>query len=659
MCGIAGAVNWGDLETLSRMTDMVVHRGPDDRGVFEATASDGSWIGLGCRRLAIVDLSPAGHMPMANADGTIHITYNGEIYNYPELKSDLESRGYRFRSTSDTEAVLLAYQEFGIDCLSRLDGMFAFAIWDGRCERLLLARDHFGVKPLYYVSRGRQLAFASEIKSLLELPDVSRGVSPAALHQYLTFLWVSDPATLFDGVSKLPAGHYAVYQEGRFSVSQYWDLTFPAADHVFSRTEKDLAHEFRDRFSATVRSQLRSDVPLGAFLSAGLDSSAIVAMMSGNGQSPPNTYTIAFPPEYTKGETTLDDPSVAARTAAHFGCRHTTILVEPEVVSLLPKLVWHMDEPVADPAIIVSHLVSAEARKEVTVLLSGIGGDELLAGYRKHYAHYWAALYRRLPQALRTRGIDRVVASLPSMRSTRAKGMVRLLKKMARSASLPPQDAFLMNSTYVDDTHKRELYSNDMVLLLAGEDAWATHRRHLRRVAHADFLNQMLYLDMKTFMVSLNLTYNDKTSMASSVEVRVPFLGRDLVEWVAQEVPPAMKLRGVLRPVTKYLLRCSMDDVLPREVLRQRKAGFGGPIERWLTRDLREMVHDLLSEARIKRRGYFKARTVARLLREHYGGGHDWSYQLWQLLTLELWMQTFMDAPAPATPQRAMAEISR
>ena len=643
MCGIAGAVNWGNAEALARMTEAVTHRGPDDRGVFETTSSDGSWIGLGSRRLAILDLSAAGHMPMANADGTIHITYNGEIYNYAALRSELEARGHRFRSTTDTEALLLAYEEFGLECLTRLDGMFAFAIWDSRHERLVLARDHFGIKPLYYVSRGTQLGFASEIKSLLHLPGANAGVDPAALHQFLTFLWVPDPATIFQGVRKLPAGHYAVWEKGQFTIRQYWDIEFPEASHAFGRSEESLAEELRERFGRAVRGQLRSDVPLGAFLSAGLDSSAIVAAMSGEGQAPPNTYTIAFPESYRKGATTLDDPSVAARTAARFGCRHTEIVVEPQVVSLLPKLVWHMDEPVADPAIIMSYLVSAEARKQVTVLLSGVGGDELFAGYRKHYAHYWAALYRRVPAAVRASMIDRAISGLPAMRGTRAHGIVRLLKKMGRSASLPPQDAFLMNSTYLDDAEKRSLYSNDMVLMLAGEDPWAQHRTHLDKVEHADFLNQMLYLDMKTFMVSLNLVYNDKMSMASSVEVRVPFLSPNFAQWVASEVPPSMKLRGFWQPVTKYLLRRSMCGIIPAEVLQQRKAGFGGPTERWLTIDLKEMVHDLLAPERIRRRGFFKPASVTRMLHEHYSGAADWSYQIWQLLTLELWCQAFTD----------------
>ena len=648
MCGIAGAVNWGDRESLVRMTDVLSHRGPDDQGVYETTASDGSWVGLGNRRLSIVDLTPAGRMPMANASGTIHITYNGEIYNYVSLRKDLEGKGYRFRSTSDTEAILLAYEEYGLACLEKLDGMFAFGIWDARHQRLVLARDHFGIKPLYYAFRGRQLAFASEVKAILQLPDSHVTVDLKSLHQYLTFLWVPDPDTTFEGIVKLPAGHVATFEQGQFHLSQYWDLSFPSADHVFAGREQDLTEELRERFIQSVRGQLRSDVPLGAFLSAGLDSSSIVAAMATDKRESINTYTIAFPPEYRVGDVTLDDPAVAARTAAHFKCRHTQILVEPAVVSLLPKLIWHMDEPVADPALVVSYLVSAEARQAVTVLMSGVGGDELFAGYRKHYAHYWANLYRGIPSALRRGLIEPLLAKLPTLRGTRAKGLVRLIKKMARSASLPPQDAFLMNSTYFDESEKRELYTDEMRAAVSGQDPWRRHREHLARVSHADFLNQMLYLDMKAFMVSLNLTYNDKTSMASSVEVRVPFLNRELVEWVAHEVPPSMKLRGLWPPITKYLLRRAMEPVLPAEVLRQRKAGFGAPTDYWLTYDLREMVHDLLSRDRVRRRGFFNPDRVERLLQEHYSGRQEWTLQIWQLLTLELWLQRFVDGGGTA-----------
>jgi asparagine synthase (glutamine-hydrolysing) len=639
MCGIAGIVNWGDRTVLEKMTDIQGHRGPDDRGTWDTTTTDGQWIGLGSRRLSILDLSPAGHMPMSTPDGSLTIVYNGEVYNYWHLRRDLEAKGYQFRSNSDTEAVLYLYQEFGPDCVRRLNGMFAIAIWDGKNQRLFLARDHFGVKPLYYCHQGNRMAFASEAKSLLEVPDMPRRIDHAALHQYLTFLWVPDPLTMFEKIYKLPAGHYALFSDGELKLVQYWNLGFPAADHNFTIPEGELATELRERFSASVRAQMLSDVPLGAFLSAGLDSSSIVAAMAADSRQPVSTFTIAFPEKYRKGEVALDDTAVAARTAQHFGCHHTEILVEPDVVDLLPKLVWHMDEPTADPAIITAYLVNREARKTATVLLSGVGGDELFAGYRKYKAHYYAESYRRIPAVLRHRLIEPAISALPAFRGSSLKGYVRLAKKMARSGSLAPRDRFIMDSVYLTENEQQELYGDAERPRLNG-DPLSQHLEYFDQVAHADFLNQMLYLDTKSFMVSLNLTYNDKMSMASSVEVRVPFLDWELAEWVAWNIPPAFKLH---RGSTKYILREAMRSELPAEVLQQKKAGFAAPIDYWLANDLGEMVDDLLCERRIKERGLFNSAIVRRLVDEQRRGREDWSFQIWQLLTLELWMQAFID----------------
>jgi len=573
---------------------------------------------------------------MSTPDGMITVAYNGEIYNFPALRRELEAAGYRFRSNSDTEAILYLYERHGTDCFRRLNGMFALAIWDRRNDALVLARDHFGIKPLYYTTRNGRLAFASEVKALLELPDVPREVDPFALRQYLTLLWTPDPRTMFRGIEKLPAGHFAVFRHGALSTEQYWDLKYPSADHRFTGDERDIAYELRERFAAVVRSQMISDVPLGAFLSAGIDSSAIVAAMAAASPLPVRTFTIAFPEKYRRGEVHLDDTDVAARTAKHFGCAHTNIVVEPDVVDLLPKLVWHMDEPTADPAIIMAYLVSREARRDVTVLLSGIGGDELFGGYRKYRAHSLAETYRRVPRFVREQMIRRAVEALPSMRGSRFKGYVRLARKMVRSGSLPPVDRFLMDSVYLTDDMQRELAP----ALPPIGDSFVEHRRYFDAVRDAAFVNQMLYVDTKTFMVSLNLNYNDKMSMASSVETRVPFLDWQFAEWVARNVDPRLKLRG---GTTKHILREAMRGVLPGEVLRQKKAGFGGPADYWLANELREMVDDLLSESAIRRRGYFDPAPVRRMIDEQRRGRADWSLQIWQFLTFELWLRAFID----------------
>jgi asparagine synthase (glutamine-hydrolysing) len=387
-----------------------------------------------------------------------------------------------------------------------------------------------------------------------------------------------------------------------------------------------------------------SDVPIGAFLSAGLDSSAIVAMLAKAAERPVETFTITFPSQHRVGENALDDPAVARRTASRFGCRHHEIVVEPQVADLLPRLVWHMDEPVADPPIMLTYLIAQAARQAgVTVLLSGVGGDELFAGYRKHAAHRWAERYRHLPGALRRGLVEPAIEALPGFRGTPLQGPVRMAKKMARGGSLPPRDRFLMASTYFDAHDKVALYTRDLACRIGATDAWSTHIGYFERVKHADFVNRMLYLDTKTFMPSLNLTYTDKMSMAASVEVRVPFLDRELAEYAAAQVPPHLKLTTGMRPATKYIFREAMKDVLPDEVLTAAKAGFAAPVDHWLTNDLREMVGDLLAPERVKRRGLFEPSAVTRLIAEHRAGRPERSMQLWQLLTFELWLQAFVD----------------
>jgi len=644
MCGIAGLANCGDRDVLARMTHVQAHRGPDDFGLWERRFPDGSYIGLGSRRLAILDLSADGHMPMCNEDRTVWITYNGEIYNFAELRRDLQSKGHQFSSNTDTEVIIHLYEQEGADCIHRLKGMFAFAICDLRSGKpeLFLARDHFGVKPFYYTQRSRKLAFASEVKALLHVPEIDADLDLESLHQYLTFLWVPDPKTMFRGIYKLPAGHCATFRDGDLKIRQYWDLSFPAADTDYSRSEADLADEVRERFRHSVQQQMVSDVPLGAFLSAGLDSSSIVAMMCRAAKQPVRTYTITFPSKYRVGETTLDDPNVPARLARQLGCENQQIVVEPDVAELLPRLTWNMDEPTADPAIITAYLVCREARKQATVLLSGVGGDELFAGYRKHAAHRWASAYRKIPSMLRS-PFESALDMLPGLRGTAMKGSVRLVKKMARSGSLAPEESFIRNCTYLDHSQKKSLYSAEIEDQLRASDPAARHYSAFQTVHDADFLNQMLYLDTKIFMVSLNLNYNDKMSMASSVEVRVPFLDRELAEFAAWQIPSDLKLKGFFQPATKHIFRRAMQDLLPAEVLRQPKAGFAAPVDYWLAHDLREMADDLLSETNIRKRGLFRPEAVRYFVDEQRSGAEDWSMQIWQFLTLEHWMRIFLD----------------
>ena len=653
MCGIAGTVNWGDADSLQTMADLLTHRGPDDAGLWLRPSSHGPRVGLASRRLSILDLSPAGHMPMRTHDGALTLVYNGECYNYPQLRRDLEARGHRFRSTSDTEAVLYAWREWGPDCLRRLNGMFAIALWDEEQRKLFLARDHIGIKPLYYCARPGQLAFASEMKSILALRGFARELEPRAVQHFLSLLWVPDPLTVMKGILKLPAGHYAIFDGTSLTLNQYWDLEFPSADAVFPpRDENDLAAEVRHRFFAAVQSQMLSDVPVGAFLSAGLDSSGIVAAMAQQSNSPVNTFTIGFPSGYCRGDVRMDDVSVARRTAERFGCRHTEILVEPDVVNLLPKLVWHMDEPTADPQILVSYLVCREARRSVTVLLSGLGGDEVFGGYRKYRAHRLAQQYRRLPAWLRKHLLEPAAQALPNLRGTHFANSVRLAKKMARSASHSDRDRFLTDSVYMSRDLIAEVCRDSFVQQVSGFDPLSRHRDYFDRVAGADFLNQMLYLDTKAFMVSLNLNVADKTSMACSVETRVPFLDWQFAQWVACNVPPHLKLQG---SSTKHIYRRALRNDIPEEVFHQRKAGFTAPIDFWVANDLQQMLGDVLNPAAIRSRGIFDPQALTRMIREQRSGHKSWSYQIWQALTFELWAQSFLDHQLTQSPAACAA----
>jgi len=650
MCGIVGFVNAGSESDLRRMNQVQHHRGPDDGAHQMLPLANGSGhVGLGSRRLAILDLSSAGRMPMTDESEQVWIVYNGEVYNFGELRSELETKGHKFRSQTDTEVVLHLYLQEGVNAIRRLEGMFAIAIWDARNQSLLLARDPFGIKPLYYMRDSERLAFASEIKSLVQLPHFNRDIDPNSLREYLTFLWVPEPRTLFRDVHKLPAGHYALWKNKQLQIHQYWDLEFPEVGHCYPRSESELSEEFVSRFDQTVRSQMVSDVPVGAFLSAGLDSTSILSSMASVASTPLNTYTTTFSKAYLRGENTGDDASIARRTAERHGCLHSELMVDSNtnIADLLRHLVWYMDEPLGDPAIVTAYLICRHASKNSTVLLSGIGGDELLAGYRKHAAARVADKYRMLPQWLRQRMIEPLVAQLPSLSGSRLKGHVRLLKKLCASASLAPHDRFLMNSTYLNDDHASALLTADVRGELADRHPWDRHRRLFDRVAHADFLNQMLYLDSKMFLPSLNLLYNDKMSMASSVEVRVPFLDHRLAEFCAMHVPPELKLRG---RTTKYLLRHSLEDRLPKEVLRAPKAGFGMPSDSFVRKELRELVDDSLSTTRLRQRGLLEPRAVRRLVDEHRSGGTDWSLQIWALLSLELWMQTFIDSTEVVGP---------
>jgi asparagine synthase (glutamine-hydrolysing) len=630
VCGICGTVGRADEHELEVMSSSMAHRGPDGQGV--KTFSGSIPAGLGHRRLAIIDPSPAGAQPMGFADRW-WISYNGELYNFRALRAELEAQGERFESDCDTEVVLRMFALHGPAMLERLNGIFAFAIWDDRDKRLFLARDRLGVKPLYYVRRPGLFGFASELRALLPfIGQVSLDLT--ALADYLTLLWVPDPKTAFREVWKLPPGHYAWIDGAEMRVERWWDFEFDPLELA----EEEWRDHLADAVTQAVHRQMVSDVPLGAFLSGGVDSSAILAAMSSRGERV-TAYTVGFDQEDLQYEIVPDDLRYARRVARQFGADHHERILGPDVLDLLPKAVWHLEEPVADPAAISTYLVCGAAAERETVMLSGMGADELFAGYPRYLAYRLSRAGDMVPRWLLD-PLERGVSAVARPGSPgRLRGPRRNLWKFMRAAGRPPLERYLMFSSYYTTTELSELMAPELRQALHGYDPMEKHRAYLDRATNTDELSQLLYLDMKTFLPCLNLTYTDKMSMAASVEVRVPLLDDELLA-LAARIPSSLKLRGWRR---KYIFKRSQEAVLPRDVVWRRKAGFGAPVRAWLVNDLAPMIDELLSERTVAERGLVDPAVVTRLRADNDRGRADNSLQIYALLSLELWCRTFLD----------------
>jgi asparagine synthase (glutamine-hydrolysing) len=645
MCGICGFVGSEDQRLVAVMTRLLEHRGPDGEGTQAFPARDDRPPAcLGHRRLSIIDPTPRAAQPMA-WEGRYWITYNGELYNFPQLRADLEHDGFRFRTGCDTEVLVAMFARHGHDCLRYLNGIFAFAIWDAELGELFLARDKLGVKPLYYAQENGRFYFASEIKALL--PALSPpSVSHRALADYLTFLWTPDPDTVFQGIYKLPAGHYATFAAGGLSVHEYWDMTYP----VEERPEAEWIEAVRVGVHEAVRRQMISDVPLGSFLSGGLDSSAIVAAMTSESE-PVTTYTVGFTREDLGHEIVPDDLVFAREIGRTFDVEYNERILEPGVVDLLPKLVWHLDEPVADPAAITTYLICSAARERLKVILSGMGGDEVFAGYPRYLAAQIGRFADIAPirvRAMMRRALEpRLTLGPPG----RLRGPRRNLMKALGGLDSDPLERYLVYSSYYRRPELDRLLATGVRHELAAHDPFRRHREYLDRAPTADWLNRILYLDLKTFLPCLNLTYTDKMSMAASTEVRVPLLDDEMVA-LSSRIPPGLKLRRLTR---KYVFKRSLDSVLPRDVIWRQKAGFSAPIRAWLVGDLKPMVDDLLSPDAVRARGLFEPSEVSRLIRANDAGQADNALRIWALLTLELWYQTFMDGTTATAPSSGAA----
>ncbi|HKR00815.1 MAG TPA: asparagine synthase (glutamine-hydrolyzing) [Pyrinomonadaceae bacterium] len=645
MCGIAGIITDKPEGRMRLMLDSIEHRGRDDEGVWTSDEIDdvGRRACLGHRRLSIIDTSSAGHQPMLSRGGRFSLTFNGEIYNYLELKKELEERGHRFQTGTDTEVLLAAFEEWGEKCLPRLNGMFAFAIWDVKERRLTLARDRLGIKPLYYAhvpgenGAGASFIFASEVKAILASNLVERAVDPESLNQFLTFLWTPDPHTLFRGIRKLPPAHALTLRDDQLTVNEWWDVSFDEIEE--GRNEEWWQERMLETLNRVVGMEMVADVPLGSFLSGGIDSSSIVALMKNHsGGRKISTYTIGIEAEDLRYDIIPDDVVWARRTSQLLETDYHEIMLKPDVAKLLPKLVYHMDEPAIDMAI-PSYLVSQAARETLTVMLSGMGGDEVFAGYPRQMAMKIAGALDPVPTLLRRPLMKTVASVLPGGRPGRLTAPLRNAKKFARSAALDFENRYLGFGTYFTDEAKERLYTDEVRQQTRGLDAYQHHRRYFERVRGAAPLNRLLYVDLKTFLPCLNLTTTDKTSMAANLEVRVPFLNYELVE-LAARMPPNLKLRGLKR---KYILKRVAERLLPKDLVWRKKAGFGAPIRSWLRGPLRAMVDELLSEETVRRRGLFDPQEVRRIVATNLSGREDYNLQVFQLLTLELWQQKFMD----------------
>ena len=645
MCGIAGIVSLEPTKYIGPMLQSIEHRGRDDQGEWTSDPIDDQnvRVSFGHRRLSIIDTSSGGHQPMFSHDGRYVLTFNGEIYNYRELRDQLQGRNHRFRTESDAEVLLASFAQWGIDALTRLNGMFAFAIWDKQQRTLTLSRDHVGIKPLYYAhipSSGQTpgaFIFASEIKAILKTGLIRPAIDPEALHQFLTFLWSPDPNTLFAGIKTVPPGHILQFRENEIKLTPWWDVSFDNIEE--GKTENWWRERVLETFDRVVKLEMVSDVPLGSFLSGGIDSSGIVAMMKHHSNGRPiSTYTVGIESEDLRYDIIPDDVRWARRVNEQLHTDYHEIMLQPSVADLLPKLVYHMEEPPIDMAI-PSYLVSRAARETLTVMLSGMGGDEVFAGYPRQLAMKIASTFDPVPSLLRRPLMKTVAQTLPGGLPGRFTAPLRNAKKFARSAALDFEDRYLGYGTYFTNDAKHRLYSDDWRSLTRELDPYAKHRSYFDRAAGADPLNRMLYVDLKTFLPCLNLMTTDKTSMAANLEVRVPFLNREMIE-LAARMPPRLKLRGLKR---KYILKRALESVLSSDVVWRKKAGFGAPIRSWLRGPLRPLINDLLSEETIKRRGMFRPKEVRRVIDGNFSGREDNNLQVFQLLGLELWQRTFID----------------
>jgi asparagine synthase (glutamine-hydrolysing) len=645
MCGIAGLFRYRDgddasRETVQRTVQKMIaplhHRGPDDEGVTVSGP-----FGLGHARLSIIDVA-GGHQPIYNEDRTVAVVCNGEIYNHRELRRELQSRGHRFATGSDCEVIVHLWEEVGPACVELLSGMFALAVADFRKRRLLIARDRVGKKPLYVTDDGRGLAFASELKSLLAAGLVAPEIDPEALDLYLAYGYVPGPWTIFRGARKLPAGCYAVCDARGLKIERYWDVDIRPSERASAPSDAELLDELEQRIADSVRDRLESEVPLGAFLSGGIDSGTVVSFMAEAMSTPVRTHTVGFADRAT------DEREDAAAVARALGTDHVETEVHPDLVDVLPRIAWHLDEPFADPSTVPTWYVSQETRKRVTVALSGDGGDELFAGYKTRYAmHLLEDRVRRgIPAPLRKAVLPPLARHWP--RSPRLPRPLRLASVFSNLA-VDSDRAYYQDRRHIPLHLAERLLGEDLRTRGTRFDPFVALEPHLARAPQGDPLARALYLDFKTWLADDGLVKVDRMSMAHALEVRCPLLDHRIVE-LAARVPSRLKLHGGR---SKLLLRRVAERRLPAEILSRPKRGFAPPVSRWLREDLRDLAHDLLLAPDALARDLFEPREVARLLDDHQTQRLDAGWAIWALLMLEMWGREVLRGsyPSPGSSQ--------
>ncbi len=627
MCGIAGFVNAnGDAANrvlLEAMNGAIAHRGPDDDGFYLKEN-----VGLAMRRLAIIDLA-SGQQPIYNRDRTKAIVFNGEIYNYQELRENLDRLGHKFYTKSDTEVVIHLFDEYGVDCLQHLRGMFALAIWDERDKSLFLARDRVGKKPILYSHQTNgDLIFGSEFQAVLKHPSVNREVDREAIDDYLSYLCVPAPKTAFKQIRKLEPGHWLRWKDGRIDTKRYWQPDFSKKIKI---SEEEAIVETTRILRESTRLRMISEVPLGAFLSGGVDSSVVVALMAQESAKPVKTFSIGFE------EQDFSELKYAKRVAEHVGAEYHEFIVRPNALDVIPTLVEHYGEPYADSSAIPTYYVAKETRKHVTVALNGDGGDESFAGYERYTAMRIAEAYARVPPALRKVFVEAPVGLLPTSELKRSR--FRDAKRFLRAANLPRTERYFRWVSTFNRDSKRELYTADFAASVAGNEPVSLLDKWFTQANGTGTLDATLLTDQMTYLPNDLLVKVDIATMANSLEARSPFLDHKLIEFAAS-LPEGMKMRGA---ETKSLLKKVAARLVPKEVIYRRKMGFGVPIAQWFRGEMKDFVRGILLSEKSLKRGIVKPEILEKYVNEHTGGERDHSFQLWTLLMLELWFQRFID----------------